>query len=224
MMLPGAVLVIENATDLGSVAVLSGEAVLAAVEFPAYDPASGARSEGLGLAVAKCMAIAGVTVADLTSVVCGAGPGGFTSLRIGAAAAKGLCSALSIPLFAISSLELMAWSTALPRGEYVVAIGAARGDWFISMVRCDAQGGRDVSAAWVVSADELRDLKAVRNATLVGAGLDIDAHPTASAALACIERMQLAGPVSLDRWEPDYGRLAEAQVKWEAAHGRSLPV
>jgi tRNA threonylcarbamoyladenosine biosynthesis protein TsaB len=28
--------------------------------------------------------------------------------------------------------------------------------------------------------------------------------------------------VSLDAWEPAYGRLAEAQVKWEAAHGRPL--
>ena len=33
-----------------------------------------------------------------------------------------------------------------------------------------------------------------------------------------------AGPVSLDKWEPAYGRLAEAQVKWEAAHGRALSV
>jgi tRNA threonylcarbamoyladenosine biosynthesis protein TsaB len=24
-------------------------------------------------------------------------------------------------------------------------------------------------------------------------------------------------------WEPDYGRLAEAQVRWEAAHQRALP-
>jgi tRNA threonylcarbamoyladenosine biosynthesis protein TsaB len=29
--------------------------------------------------------------------------------------------------------------------------------------------------------------------------------------------------VSLDGWEPEYGRLAEAQVKWEAEHGRELP-
>jgi tRNA threonylcarbamoyladenosine biosynthesis protein TsaB len=27
---------------------------------------------------------------------------------------------------------------------------------------------------------------------------------------------------SLDAWEPGYGRLAEAQVRWEAAHGRAL--
>jgi tRNA threonylcarbamoyladenosine biosynthesis protein TsaB len=31
------------------------------------------------------------------------------------------------------------------------------------------------------------------------------------------------GPVDIDTWEPQYGRLAEAQVKWEAAHGRPLP-
>ena len=29
-------------------------------------------------------------------------------------------------------------------------------------------------------------------------------------------------PVDLASWEPAYGRLAEAQVKWEAAHGRPL--
>ena len=28
--------------------------------------------------------------------------------------------------------------------------------------------------------------------------------------------------VDIERWEPAYGRLAEAQVKWEAAHGRPL--
>ena len=32
------------------------------------------------------------------------------------------------------------------------------------------------------------------------------------------------GPVSLESWEPNYGRLAEAQVKWELANGRVLPV
>jgi tRNA threonylcarbamoyladenosine biosynthesis protein TsaB len=30
-------------------------------------------------------------------------------------------------------------------------------------------------------------------------------------------------PVALALWEPDYGRKAEAQVKWEVAHGRELP-
>ncbi|MEP6831971.1 MAG: tRNA (adenosine(37)-N6)-threonylcarbamoyltransferase complex dimerization subunit type 1 TsaB [Gemmatimonas sp.] len=31
------------------------------------------------------------------------------------------------------------------------------------------------------------------------------------------------GPIPIETWEPDYGRLAEAQVKWEFTHGRALP-
>jgi tRNA threonylcarbamoyladenosine biosynthesis protein TsaB len=31
------------------------------------------------------------------------------------------------------------------------------------------------------------------------------------------------GPVAVDSWEPAYGRLAEAQVQWEARHGTPLP-
>jgi tRNA threonylcarbamoyladenosine biosynthesis protein TsaB len=30
-------------------------------------------------------------------------------------------------------------------------------------------------------------------------------------------------PVSLETWEPEYGRLAEAQVKWEDRFGMALP-
>jgi tRNA threonylcarbamoyladenosine biosynthesis protein TsaB len=33
----------------------------------------------------------------------------------------------------------------------------------------------------------------------------------------------VASPAPLDQWEPGYGRLAEAQVQWEARHGVPLP-
>jgi tRNA threonylcarbamoyladenosine biosynthesis protein TsaB len=36
-------------------------------------------------------------------------------------------------------------------------------------------------------------------------------------------RCGVAKQVSSSEWEPEYGRLAEAQVRWEAAHGRPLP-
>ncbi len=45
---------------------------------------------------------------------------------------------------------------------------------------------------------------------------------------ACASRLMPSilsdGVVDLNAWEPTYGRLAEAQVKWEAQHGRKLPV
>ena len=34
--------------------------------------------------------------------------------------------------------------------------------------------------------------------------------------------LDATAPADLARWEPQYGRLAEAQVRWEAEHGRPL--
>jgi tRNA threonylcarbamoyladenosine biosynthesis protein TsaB len=48
------------------------------------------------------------------------------------------------------------------------------------------------------------------------------ATPHAAEAAQSLALAAAAGPVDLARWEPRYGRLAEAQVKWEAAQGRPL--
>jgi tRNA threonylcarbamoyladenosine biosynthesis protein TsaB len=44
------------------------------------------------------------------------------------------------------------------------------------------------------------------------------------ASLSAIVPTWAEAAVSLELWEPVYGRLAEAQVKWEATHGVALPV
>ena len=46
--------------------------------------------------------------------------------------------------------------------------------------------------------------------------------PSAAAAARLTELIDATPAADLAAWEPAYGRLAEAQVKWEAAHGRSL--
>ncbi|UOG75541.1 tRNA (adenosine(37)-N6)-threonylcarbamoyltransferase complex dimerization subunit type 1 TsaB [Hymenobacter tibetensis] len=50
---------------------------------------------------------------DVAAVAVSDGPGSYTGLRIGAAAAKGLCYALDIPLVAISTLQALARQVAV---------------------------------------------------------------------------------------------------------------
>ncbi|MFI5246789.1 MAG: hypothetical protein ACHQQR_16270, partial [Gemmatimonadales bacterium] len=50
----------------------------------------------------------------------------------------------------------------------------------------------------------------------------VDASPHARGAVILLDDIIAHGRVPLDSWEPDYGRLAEAQVKWETLHGRPL--
>lgn len=50
----------------------------------------------------------GFTISQLSAVATSIGPGSYTGLRIGLAAAKGLCFALDIPLIAINTLKMIA--------------------------------------------------------------------------------------------------------------------
>jgi tRNA threonylcarbamoyladenosine biosynthesis protein TsaB len=219
----GNVLVIETSTEAGSVAVARAGLLLAEQSFSSRDPVTGVRTEALAPSVASCLALASIPARELGAVVCGAGPGGFTSLRSAAALAKGLCTALGIPLYAVSSLELLAWSASLPGGTFVVALNAGRNEWFAADVtRVDQM--TTLSAPNLVSDDGLRSHAAGMHAQLIGAGLHHDVTPRASAVISRLGEIEARGPVDLDSWEPAYGRLAEAQVKWEATHGRPLVV
>ncbi|MET4108856.1 tRNA (adenosine(37)-N6)-threonylcarbamoyltransferase complex dimerization subunit type 1 TsaB [Hymenobacter sp. UYP22] len=70
------------------------------------------------------------TLQDVAAVAVSDGPGSYTGLRIGAAAAKGLCYALDIPLVAISTLQSLA---------YQVAAVTARPEQFLYCPMLDAR-------------------------------------------------------------------------------------
>lgn len=221
---PGSLtLALDASTYRGTAAVLRGTRVLAEREVAM----KGADEERLMPAVADALADAGADVASLARVICGEGPGSFTSLRIAGAIAKGIASARGIPLYAVSSLFLIAAAAqpALEEGAWLCVSDAMRGECYATDVYVAPHGVLvHETSARLVSPGDFGAERAF-DKRIVGpnvAGVDRDAWPHARGVAADLERLLGERPVDLDRWEPSYGRLAEAQVKWEAAHGRPL--
>ena len=68
----------------------------------------------------------GASLKEVEVIAVAAGPGSFTGLRIGVAAAKGLAWAAQLPCAGCSTLEAMAWSLAGFSGQVCVAMDARR--------------------------------------------------------------------------------------------------
>ena len=68
----------------------------------------------------------GKTVADMTSVAVAEGPGSFTGVRIGVAAAKGFAWGAQLPCYGVSTLEAMAESLGIYRGYVCPCMDARR--------------------------------------------------------------------------------------------------
>ena len=62
----------------------------------------------LAPAIAKVIADAGASQHDLTGIVAGVGPGPFTGLRVGLVTARVLGDALSIPVYGLCTLDVIA--------------------------------------------------------------------------------------------------------------------
>ena len=66
-------------------------------------------TEELMPAIAGLFAVAGVTPADLAAIAVAIGPGSFTGLRVGLAAAKGLAIAQGVTVLGIPTLDITAY-------------------------------------------------------------------------------------------------------------------
>jgi tRNA threonylcarbamoyladenosine biosynthesis protein TsaB len=220
-------LAIEGATYQGSVAVIRNAEVVAERTLQAEDggiPRAG-RGERLMPAVAECLDEAGVRGSDIARIVCGAGPGSFTSLRVAGSVAKGLAAGYGVELYAVSSLLLIVSGAqpSLPNGKYLSVLDAMRGEFYSARIIFHAGVPVQSEAPTLLSAGQLEEVRLRETALrIVGPGQQIDVPPHARGVAPLLASIVESGPVNLASWEPDYGRLAEAQVRWEAAHGRPL--
>ena len=233
-------LALDTATAAASVAVGPPPNTLSATLL------TGPRSHAGGIVelIDRTLRAAGVTASDLAGIVVADGPGSFTGLRIGWAAAKGLAQERDVPLVTIPALAATAASAAAVLGAVpiVACFDALRGQVFGAVYTVWLPLGRleVVVPPGVWTPEELIAASPTRPRAAVGDGAvryaaameqwtgtpPLDALSVRPAAVSLIGLCahpdlgrRLDDPATA---EPEYGRPAEAQARWEARHGRPL--
>jgi tRNA threonylcarbamoyladenosine biosynthesis protein TsaB len=166
--------------------------------------------EQLAPLIERCLADAGIVRQDLTALAVGTGPGPFTGLRVGLVTARTLAHVLEIPVYGVSTLDVLAVEavdTGAVIGEFVVATDARRKEVYLASY--DEEGHR--LAGPVVD----RPAVLATDAQVVGEGalLYPDAFPTAVgprrpaagwlARTVAAERAELTDPEPLYLRRPD---------------------
>ncbi|MBL8687832.1 MAG: tRNA (adenosine(37)-N6)-threonylcarbamoyltransferase complex dimerization subunit type 1 TsaB [Rhodospirillaceae bacterium] len=126
---PPRVLAIDSALAACSVAVLA-EGRIAAERREAM---SRGHAERLLPMVREAMAGAGLDFQALDLIAVTVGPGHFTGLRVGLAAAQGISLATDRPLAGVTTLEAVAAATAIADEPLVVALESKRADLYLQV-------------------------------------------------------------------------------------------
>ncbi|WP_294818414.1 tRNA (adenosine(37)-N6)-threonylcarbamoyltransferase complex dimerization subunit type 1 TsaB [uncultured Flavobacterium sp.] len=117
------ILNIETATKNCSVCLAKDGIALSLQE---YAGEGYAHAEKLHVFIEDALKESGIRYKDLDAVAVSKGPGSYTGLRIGVSAAKGLCYALSLPLIAVDTLEVLARKIKITDGVILPMIDARR--------------------------------------------------------------------------------------------------
>lgn len=219
-------LALDTSGPVGSVAIGRGAEVLerCVLEHKAEHAAR------LVPAVDQVLSRSGAAPKELAGIVVGEGPGSFTGVRVAAATAKGLARALSVPLWAVSSLAGAALVAGSGTVRYVLfdarsdrVYGACYGVGSASIrtfVEPHAGNLRDVLAGDVPAGAEFFGDAAERHrAAIEGAGYEVGVtDPRASVADGLLTYLGLAAeqaPVEdAAAWEPRYVRPSSAEPVW----------
>ncbi len=226
---------IDTATDRCTVAASNGARIVAR-------HLDGARRHAASLPglLDALLVELGMTPRDITTILTADGPGSFTGLRVGATVANALAWRADVQWRTAPSLLVRAMGHAPSQGGVVLALAdALRGELYAGCWRFEGhhverlvtpRTMRPADLATVGPVDVVVGtippalLDAVREATgrepIVGEA----ALPDARHLLALDQRTGGTTAVAEPgRWEPTYGRPAEAQTVWEAKHGVPLP-
>ncbi len=120
--MPLKILAFETSAKAASVALMDEKALLG----QSYQNTGLTHSQTLLTIAEDLLKTCGCTPADITAVAVAAGPGSFTGVRIGVAAAKGFAWGAEVPCYGVSTLEAMARSLGLYSGIICPVMDARR--------------------------------------------------------------------------------------------------
>ena len=229
------ILGIETATSQVGVAIGGHEGVLA----QAHSSRGRRHAENLTPAIDFVRRQARIELHEISCVAVDIGPGLFTGLRVGIAAAKSIAHALKVPMIGVPSLDLLAFPVRYSMRTIVTAIDARRGELFYAFYRQVPGGVQRLSDLQLGTPDDLAsELIASRDEVLlVGDGArryaemfdgltKVELADQSVAGPSAVSLVQLAHAQALREqwvkpWElhPLYLRKPDAEINWATRDG-----
>ena len=165
------ILALESSAVAASAALCEDETLLAQT----FQNSGHTHSQTLLPMARQVLESCGLAVGDVDLIAVAHGPGSFTGLRIGVAAAKGLAWAAEKPCAGCSTLEAMAWNLAGLQGEVCVAMDARRKQVYNARFRVDGDRPVRLTPDRAISLEELAaELKGTQiTQILVGDGAQL---------------------------------------------------
>lgn len=221
-------LAFESSAKAASVAILEQERLLGEV----YQNSGQTHSRTLLKMAEDLLCNCGLEVADLDAVAVAAGPGSFTGVRIGMAAAKGLCWGAELPLYGVSTLESMARFYGQTESAVFAAMDARRSQVYTAGFSWEQGRLTRLLPDCAISIEELGDAlkKCEKPKILVGDGAalcyntlgsfltDLTLAPehlrlqrASGVALAALEQIKGGAVPSAAQLTPNYLRLSQAE-------------
>ena len=105
-----------------------------------YDSDSMQHAEQIGVQIRKSLEAANKKSSEVTAVAVGVGPGPFTGLRVGIAAAKMFAEGVSAPIFGVGSLDAIAFANSLEQPTLVLT-DARRSEVFFGLYQGKTKNG-----------------------------------------------------------------------------------
>ena len=222
------ILALESSAVAASVALCEDETLIA----QAFQNTGLTHSQTLLPLTEDLLKNCGLTMADVDLIAVAEGPGSFTGLRIGVAAAKGLAWGGELPCAGCSTLESMAWNLAGFEGEVCVAMDARRKQVYNARFRVDGQQPHRLTPDRAISLEDLiAELQGTDAAQIIvgdGAQLCYDALTAAGipaklappnlrmqsawgVARLALEKARNGQTITANELAPVYHRLSQAE-------------